>query len=98
MLGLGSGSAFGGLTRYVVDVFGVPSAQFQVNVRSSLPASLELPENDSACPAWAMNVGTPLTLVVEPVPIVAVGSTFVTRTEVDEQLSVVSSSRRRPGR
>src|SRR6476661_7942491 len=39
-----------------------------------------------------MNVGTPLTTVVEPVLIVAVGLTLAITTEVELQLPVVSSS------
>src|SRR3954451_20600565 len=96
MLGLGSGSAMGGLTRYAVDVFAVASAQFHVIVRSSLPGSFEMPENESGCPAWARNVGTPFTTVVEPVSIDAVGLTFAITTEVQLQLPVVSSSAAQP--
>jgi hypothetical protein len=94
MLGLGCGSASGGLTSQSVETScaGAPSSQSQAVVRSSLPGSVVRPLNGTATPMLAMNVGTPLTSVVPVSSIVAVGVTLPTDADVETHVPLVSSS------
>src|SRR3954447_9929569 len=93
IVGLGNGSApMPASLRLVETAFAVPSAQFQVSVRSSLPGSVDAAPKGIGVPACPMNVATPLMIVADDLSIVAVGLTLVTTTVVELQLFVVSSS------
>src|SRR3954462_2362355 len=91
IVGLGNGSAaMPASLRLVETALGVPSAQFQVSVRSSLPGSVDAPPNGIGVPECPMNVAAPLMLVPAALWSVAPGWAFGPPRWVELQLFVVS--------